>query len=96
MANKIKSRSPIEDARKNEVVANAVVDDYPKEISAAVGIHALGRLSEMMPHEEFVEFIEAALHHSMTGEMPPQPDRENEQSENQSENQTASPAPETA
>lgn len=62
--------SPVIDGRKNEAVANAILDEYPKEVSGAVGIHALGKLADTMPHEEFVEFVQAALQHATTGQMP--------------------------
>jgi len=62
----------IQDVRMNEAVTNAVVDDHPKQVSGMVGITALGKLAEMMPHDEFVAFVEGALHHAQTEQMPEQ------------------------
>ena len=80
--------SPVIDAHKNEAVARTIIGDYPKEVSGLVGMHALGKLAETVPHEEFVSFIEAALHHALTGEMPPQSDEAGQQ---QGQPQTQTP-----
>lgn len=81
MARTVKT-SPVVDARKNEAVAQTIVQEYPKDISGMVGMHALGKLADMMPHEEFVAFVQAALQHATTGQVP-EPQEQGEQDENQ-------------
>ncbi len=69
------------DVRQNEVVATAIVEHQPKDVSGHVGIIALGKLTELLRHDEFVKFVSDALHHATTGEIPPDEDQEQENPE---------------
>lgn len=62
------------DSRKNEAVAHAMVEKEPATISGQVGLHALGKLADMMPHEEFLEFVNNAVQSATTGQPPPDED----------------------
>lgn len=64
------------DAKKNEALAHAMADNEPPVIMAQVGLHALGKLTELMPHEEFAEFLNASLQSATTGQPPAEEDDE--------------------
>lgn len=66
-----KAVTPAE-ARKNLAIVHTMIDQLPKDQSAVVGINALGQLADLMPHEEFVQWIDGALHHATTGQIPPE------------------------
>lgn len=73
-----------QDAKKNEAMAHAMADNETPVIMAQVGMHALGKLTELMPHEEFAEFINGALQSATTGEPPAE---DNEAAEGESSSQ---------
>jgi hypothetical protein len=67
------------DARQNEAIAHAVVEQEWPSVSAIVGLHALGKLADMLPHAEFVEFVNQsviAAHQMHAGQIPQQPQTE--------------------
>lgn len=64
-----------QDAKKNEAMAHAMVDNETSIVSAQVGLHALGQLAEMMPHQEFADFLNSAVQSATTGQ-PPQEEQE--------------------
>jgi hypothetical protein len=61
-----------QDYKKNEAIAHAMVDNEPISVSGQVGLHALGKLAELMPHEEFSEFLNDAVQAATTGQQPPE------------------------
>jgi hypothetical protein len=83
------------DYKKNEAVAEAVIDNESKDVAAMVGIHALAKLTELMPHPQFLQFVNDAIRHATTGQ-PPQEDAGQSQQSSQSApaqpQQSASPA----
>lgn len=62
------------DARKNEAMAHMLIEQQQPTIAAKVGLHALAQLADMMPHEEFTNFINDALQEASTGQQPPDED----------------------
>lgn len=58
------------DSRHNLAIVQGIIDDFPKETSGAVGIHALAQLADLMPSDQFLNFVHDALHHATTGQMP--------------------------
>jgi hypothetical protein len=59
-----------QDARKNEAIAQAMVQQEPSTVSGQVGLHALGKLADMLPHEEFLKFVNDAVQAATTGQQP--------------------------
>lgn len=58
------------DSRKNLAIVHTLIEELPKDQAAVVGMNALGQLADVMPHEEFVQWIDGALHHATTGQVP--------------------------
>lgn len=84
-----KSITPHE-AKLNEAIVHALIDNLPKDVAAVVGINALGELSELMPHEDFVRFVDEAVHHALTGRVPAEEPAAGDQDQG---NNGESPAP---
>ena len=59
-----------QDFKKNEAVAESVIDNEDKGVAAMVGIHALAKLAELMPHKDFLKFVNDAIQHASTGQLP--------------------------
>lgn len=96
MANKEKTNAvTIKDVRMNEAVAHSIVDDHPKQISGMVGITALGKLAELMCHDDYVKFVGDALQHAQTGQLPADAGESDNQEQDQQPQAGAAPAPQT-
>lgn len=68
------------DARKNAALARAVVQNETPAIAGQVGLHALALLADMLPTEQFAQFVNDAVHHATTGEIPQdQPQQQQDQ-----------------
>jgi hypothetical protein len=51
----------LQDAKQNEALASKLIDSEDKQVSAIVGLHALGQLAEMMPTKEFLQFVNESV-----------------------------------
>jgi hypothetical protein len=79
------------ESRLNLAIVHTLIEELPKDQSAAVGMNALGELADLLPHEQFVRFIDGAIHHATTGEIPAE-----EQQASTGNAEPAEPAPAAA